>query len=473
MRFLLIHIIILSVFFDLEAQNTINQSFKNFTQQENFKNASIGLIAVDVKTGIVLGEINSNLSLIPASTQKIVTTATALETFGENHTFSTQIMYSGFIDSVKILHGNIIIKGGGDPTLGSENFKNESTNLFQNWANEIKKLGIECIDGKIIGDDSFFENKDVPSTWIWGDIGNYYGAFASGLSIYENLFDIVFAPSDSVNQLTKIAKINPQIPNLEIENNVKSSSVNKDLAFVYGVPFQNFKKIEGTIPKSDKEFTIKASIPNPALVVEIELQDELKKNGIKINNNIYENTDFKIITETKSANLQSIIKHTNLVSNNLFAEHLALQIGKKINGKSNYESSTNAIKNFWKSKIIDVQGMNIYDGSGLSRYDAITAKQMVNILLFMAKSKNFDAFYSSLPIAGKSGTLSNVCKGEIAENRVHAKSGTLDRIRNYAGYLTTISGKEIAFVIFLNNFNGSVSEAKSKIEILLNEMVKN
>lgn len=480
MKFLLI--LFLVVFFyvstfsqEKDTTNSYANIFNDFAKHEDFNNASIGLIALDFETGKILAEKNSNLSLIPASTLKLVTTATALEILGAKTQFETKLYYEGQIDSNKVLHGNIIIKGGGDPALGSELFKEiyNSPYFFTQWATKIKELGIDSINGNIVGDGSYFNNVDVPSTWIWGDMGNYYGAFASGLTIFENTYKIIFAPEDSVGASAKISGIEPEISDLDIQNDVVISKINKDLAYVYGAPYQNERIIKGTIPKHNKEFIVKGSIPNPSAVAASELKSELEKLGVNISNNIQNAfiDSLIFITSLKSPMVEDIVKITNLKSHNLFAEHLALQVGKTFNINVTYDIATDAITDFWNKKGINTKGMYLNDGCGLSRYNAITSKQLAGILFYMKNSNNFDSYYNSLPVLGESGTLAGMNKNEIAQGKVHAKSGYLTRARNYAGYLTTITDKKIIFVIMMNNYSCSASDSKKHAEDLFNKMV--
>ncbi len=169
-----------------------------------------------------------------------------------------------------------------------------------------------------------------------------------------------------------------------------------------------------------------------------------------------------------SPELSEIIKLTNFKSINLFAEHLYKQSQLK---KANFISKNidkNFIKNYWRNKGLNTKGMFIFDGSGLSRYNGITAKQLVYILRYMkTKSKYSDVFISSIPLAGKEGTVKGMCKNTSAENNLRAKSGSLRNVRAYAGYVKTKSGRDLAFAIITNNFTCSSSKARKKLEKVL------
>jgi D-alanyl-D-alanine carboxypeptidase/D-alanyl-D-alanine-endopeptidase (penicillin-binding protein 4) len=174
-----------------------------------------------------------------------------------------------------------------------------------------------------------------------------------------------------------------------------------------------------------------------------------------------------LITKTYSPKLADIVNQTNTYSVNLYAEHLVNQIGLKIYKSGDPESGTTAITNFWKEKGLDVDGMYLNDGSGLSRFNAITAKHLVSILKYMKTSENYDEFYNSLPIAGKTGTIRSIGKNTFAENNLRAKSGYMTRARSYAGYVTTKSNRKIAFALIVNNYNCTPYEMKKKMESLM------
>jgi len=130
--------------------------------------------------------------------------------------------------------------------------------------------------------------------------------------------------------------------------------------------------------------------------------------------------------------------------------------------------SADSVLSFWARKGIDTQGMSVYDGSGLSQYNAITPRQVVYLLKYMKLESNyFDIFYNSIPVAGKTGTLKHMFSGSIAEGKLRAKSGTVSRVKAYAGYVTSKSGREIAFSMVVNNFSCKSSETREKLEQLM------
>ena len=442
----------------------------------DLKNASISFYAIDLTNNQVVAGLNSNKSLVPASTTKLVTTASALEILGGDTRFKTQILHTGSIDTLcRVLNGDIIIKGGGDPSLGAERYSKHYGDFINQWAIKIKALGIDSINGRVIGDASCFTSQTTPSTWIWGDLGNYYGASPSGLSIYENTCKVEFESGKKNGDSTIITCVMPFVPEFNIENEVKSTNTKKDESYFYGAPFQVNRIVKGGIPLNKKGFDVKSSIPDPSLLAAFELDMEMRMMGVKLKDKyttrrILEfdgDEETRLITKTYSPKLTDIINQTNTYSINLYAEHLLNLIGLKVYKSGDPESGTTAITNFWKGKGIDVEGLYLNDGSGLSRFNAISAMHLVSILEYMKKSENYNEFYNSLPIAGRSGTIRSIGKKTFAENNLRAKSGYMTRARSYAGYVTTKSKRELAFALIVNNYNCTPYEMKKKMESLM------
>ena len=459
----------------------INKELAKLKIDKDLKNATISFYAIDTKTGETIAKLNSDMSMIPASTQKLFTTATVLELSGTEYRYKTRIQYSGKINKQsKILYGNIYLKGGGDPTLGSKYFyKGRQFDFIKQAIAEIKKVGINSITGSVIADASIYSYEIASPKWLWEEVGNYYAIAANGLSVHDNLYTVHFKSPYQAGRPTKIIKITPNIPGLKFNNEVLSSNNRSDNAYIYGGPYTYSRFIRGTIPKGKDDFKIKGAIPDPAYYLACRFQQELDSVGIKCTKKAATVRLLKITGDTikdkritlktiYSPKIIDIINKTNKSSNNLFAEHLLSHIGYIKYKEGGLQSGTKAVYNFWKLKGMDTDGLHLYDGSGMSRINYISAKQLVFLLNYMKnKSKYFTAFYNSLPVAGKSGTLRSLGKNTTISGNVHAKSGTMNRAKSYAGYVKTKSGRELAFSINITNYNCSSWEIKKKITALM------
>lgn len=178
----------------------------------------------------------------------------------------------------------------------------------------------------------------------------------------------------------------------------------------------------------------------------------------------------KLLLEHKGKTVGSIAWWTNMKSVNLFAEELLCWVGYGAYGNGSTDSGINKLESYWTGKI-PVSGMFIKDGSGLSRGNAISPRHFCDLLQYMAKnSKHFTAFLGTLPVAGVSGTLSSVCKNQAAEGKIHAKSGTMNRIKSYCGYADTKGGKRLAFAFIANNYNCTSNAVVDRMEKVFNAM---
>jgi len=446
-----------------------------------FKTASFGFYAIDLNSGEEISAYQPDIALKPASTQKLITTAAALEILGPDFTFETKLAYTGDLSQENgYLNGNLLLIGGGDPSLGSKYFEQTAGKQFLNeFVNKIKDYGIDSVSGRIIADARYFDWDIIPPTWSWQNIGQYYGASANGLAIYDNYFSILFNTFDYGNT-TLITGIRPFIEGLKLTNYVVADSISYDNAYVFGAPYSNRRTLTGELPVRRTNYVVEAATPDPAYLAALQLDSALKANNISVNqkattirrivesgakNNL---AGFRVFYTKRSVSLKEIIEQTNIHSINLFAEHCLLQLAGNLGGKKQTVPATDSLMSFWAQKGMDTQGMSLNDGSGLSHYNAVTPRQMVFVLDYMKNSSaHFKEFYSSLAVGGRSGTLENMFKGSSAEGNIRAKSGTVTRGKAYAGYLTSASGREIAFSMIVNNFSGSSDEAKAKLEELM------
>lgn len=478
----IISILLISLYFSINlvlSQNNIQSAINQFAADSELKYGSVSFAVIDLSTGEVISSLNKDMAVPTASTAKLFSTSTALELLGPNYKPKTRIFYDGIIDSTGTLKGNIWIQGGGDPTLGSKYFTNSETkyDFLKTWMKEIQKLGIFRIEGAVIADASKFGYNGAPDGWNWSDLGNYYGSGPSGLTIFDNLIEMHFSTSSSAGKPTKLVSTFPVVQDLAFHNYVQSSTKSGDNSYIYGAPYSLDRFGTGTLPVNNSDFVVKASLPDPEFQMAYEFYSLLLQNNISINEapkavrqleiEPLDKSKMTLIYENNGVALIDIITETNMHSVNLFAEHMLNLIGYEKTGIGSTENGINALENFWKTKI-NTAGMHINDGSGLSRTNAISAQHYVSMLEYMSKSKYAAEFKKSLPIAGISGTLKSVCKGQSAQDRMHAKSGTMTRIKSYAGYIDGKSGKKYAFALIANNYECSATVIRQKMEAVFN-----
>jgi D-alanyl-D-alanine carboxypeptidase/D-alanyl-D-alanine-endopeptidase (penicillin-binding protein 4) len=462
----------------LSAQENSDDKFIN---DSSLIHASVSVCVTETETGIVIKDYNSDRSLIPASILKLVTSAAALEKFGPEYTFKTVLGYTGSLNKRSgKLKGDIVIRGGGDPALGSHYYSDHYGDFINTWTEEIRKLGIKNIEGRVIGDDSRYDYQPIPAKWLWEDEGNYYGAGAYGLSAFDNTFEIHFSTSSDSSQPV-IREILPEGYNCNLTNFLVAAGTS-DEGYIFAAPYSTRGWMAGTIPPDQEDFVLKGSISDPPLFLAQLFEKQLKESGIRVSGNptttrLEQNkipAVFIPASEIISPSLSEIIDTLNHESVNLFAEHLLKELGKQFRNSGSVSAGLEVINEFLQNAGVSTDGMFIEDGSGLSPLNSVNTLEMVRLLNYMAaRGKYFTEFKLSLPDAGKNGTLTNYFRDPVFGSNLKAKSGSMTRVRSYAGYFTAASGKKMTFCIIVNNYTGPSGHIIESIEEMLRYIIVN
>lgn len=448
-------------------------------QESSLAPAMVGISVIDVATGQSLYSHHANKAMITGSTLKAVTTATALRILGPDFRFQTKLAASVPIRD-GVIAGDLIIVGSGDPTLGSDRIRQEDAmqTLFYNWAQALKAQGIREITGSVIGDDSRYSTQLTPGNWGWEDMGNYYGAGGSGLNIAENTYRLDLSSPSRTGSATTILRTDPEMPIFFI-NEVTAGPVGSgDNVYIYGSPYTQIRYVRGTMPPGKSLFSVKGSIPDPALICARMFQESLESCGIKVGSSAStarlralsgkaQARPAQTLLTHSSATLSEIAQATNFRSINLYAEALAKEIAVARGQEGTSGEGATVVKGYWAANGVASAGMHPRDGSGLSPNNLVTPEQFTAILRKMNTGTGSAAFRESLPVAGKSGALARKMKGTAAEGRVRAKSGYISGVRGYVGYVDLPDGRRLAFAFIANHFEGSVGSISRKWEALM------
>jgi serine-type D-Ala-D-Ala carboxypeptidase/endopeptidase (penicillin-binding protein 4) len=464
-------------FSSLSQKSNLQQRFERFASDTTLSNANWSLHVVNAHTGQTILAHNKTQSVVPASTQKLVTTATALLMLGSDFRYPTSILHSGMIDQEGTLHGDLIIKGSGDPTLGTTQMHDSLAleQVFDHWLRDIQRLGIRKITGTILADESVFDDEMVPRKWLWEDIGNYYGAGSSGLTVYENMYTVFFQPGNAVGKPVTVLGTEPHIPGMKLENQVTTGPRGSgDRVYIFGAPFNNHRVLTGTAPLGTNRFPVRGSMPDPPAFLAQSLDAFLSQNGIitsgqtltfrqamQINYPMV--TRLEPVSTWHSPPLKEIAIRTNLNSNNTYAENLLKTIGYHQSGLGTVVSGVEALMAFWQDLGVPMQGMRLHDGSGLSPSNRLTTEQLASILSYCALHTVFHDLLEGLPVAGESGSLANHFNGTPSKGVLKAKSGFLGNVRSYAGYTTLPDGTLVAFAFIVNDYHGSPAAMREKM----------
>lgn len=445
----------------VQAQTLI----ESIAADPTLENAVTGICAM-AGDGRVLVDINAKTMMLPASNMKLISTGAAIHKLGPDFRFETAIGHDGAIED-GVLKGNLYIIGGGDPTLGSKDSIAVSLEkIFAEWEGMVRQAGIRKIEGRIIGDGRSFEGMMEEPTWLWNDIGTYYGSGTSGLMFYENMQSFSAAAGDSVGAPVRISPSYPETPWMEFRYNCTTGEAGTgDLLFMYTSDLAPVAEIRGTFGLDRGKKRVDCSNKFPEYTCAYYFMNHLKKKGIectegagdfKLDPDWETHGDISILGKTYSPTLDRIIFETNHASNNLYAETVLRGLSREMTASASYDSAYVALENVFKELKVALKGADIQDGSGLSRQNYVSAEFFCRFLEGMMSSPHFEAYAASLPSPGGNGTLNYNMKSYPASvrERILVKSGSMNGVRCYSGYIIPEEGckdETIVFSIMVNN----------------------
>ena len=413
---------------------------------------------IDLQTGRELYAVNIDQPYIPASNGKLAVGAAALDFFGPDHKLKTYLALDG---------ADLWLIGTGDPGIGDNNLAKRAggttMTVLDQWTDALTKRGVKSIAGNLYYYDRAFDDQWTHPSWSRGYITEWYAAPISGLNFNNNCVDITVEPT-SDGQPVKFSVI-PPTQNVTVRNQLVTGrgddpdvdrERDKDSFTITGAT---------TRPRDLKS----EAITNPGAFFADALRTHLAGKGITIAGRIIraeKPLDGKpvppagkivAVHETK---LADGLGRINKQSQNNFAEGYSKLLGRAYRARQgkdepgSWEAGEEAVKAFLATNRIDASNIVVADGSGLSRENRVTARMISDLLKAMWKHKHKQAFFDSLSIAGKDGTISSRMKD--LEGRVHAKTGYIGGVRALSGYVKNDAGRWLAFSIIYNGIDGSV-----------------
>lgn len=435
------------------------QQIDDIFNDPNFNSANWGVVIKSLETGEYLYKRNEDKLMMPASNLKLFTTSAGLIALGKNYKYQTNLYMNGTLEG-SVLKGDLIIQGTGDPTISGRFYQDDPYKVFNDWADTLLSRGIEEITGNLIGDDKMFDENGLGEGWSWDYESYWYSASTSAISFNDNCVDITVKPTEAGKQA--ILGLVPETKYVTIINKVVT--VPKDTPTdidVYRERGTNIITVFGKISENSEEFKTFSTINNPTQFSLIVLKDILKRKGIIIRgyatdideeNISLDYSKLKKIFTHYSVPLSEIVRVINKNSQNFYAEQLLKTIGLVKYGFGSIENGVKAVKNILREMGINSEDLIMADGSGLSRLDLVTPRQIVDLLNYMYKHESFPVFYQTLPVAGIDGSLARRMLRSKAENNVRAKTGYLGGVRSLCGFVHTADNEPIVFSIIVNNY---------------------
>ncbi|MCD7711119.1 MAG: D-alanyl-D-alanine carboxypeptidase/D-alanyl-D-alanine-endopeptidase [Porphyromonadaceae bacterium] len=446
------------------------------------ENALTGICVIEAESGHVVTSYRANDLLTPASVQKLITASTLLLCRPADSRLITRLQYEGSLSAQGGLCGDIVIRGCGDPSLGSQYGGCPPATFIEKAVEAVQAAGIRTLSGRVIADDRVIFDSPLSSKWLWEDIGNYYAAGCYGLNFSDNRISISFRTGlpGSRPQLLDIA---PKVEGLRIYNHLSTNRSGIDSAYIYGAPYEYSRRLYGSLPASRKRIIVKSDMPDPPAYLAYRLTQALRQAGISVTQ---EGTTARLLEEEgtplppydptmprlldfASPTLLDLWRHTLLESDNLYAESLLCQIGLTADSVTTLSASLEQLKKIWRDNGLPIDEASLYDGSGLSPMNRISPLMLGRLLVYAANHETVGKYLIDLLPHPGEGTLRLFMADSPYASSLHLKSGSMSGVQCYAGYYT--GKRTYVIVVMVNHFTEPRRQVQQEIADTLNRLL--
>lgn len=443
------------------SYSSLQNSAASVLKDSRLKGTTHSVTVQNASTGETVFERNPNQLVTPASTLKTLTAAAALETLGENHRFSTEVLTNGSV-AKGTLYGNLYLRGQGDPTLLKKD--------FDAFASVLSKRGVKRLSGHLIGDDTWYDNDRLSPGISKEDESYYYAAQISALSLSPNTdYDagsvIVHAKASATGKRAKIT-LTPATNVVQIIN--KSKTVAKGSRNTLKIERQYGTKkivITGNAPIGNSGTKEWIAVSNPTAYALDVFKKSLAEKGIRFvstSKTVAGKTpsSARVLLTKKSMTLKELMVPFLKLSNNTHAEVLAKEMGKAVYGEGSWDAGLRVMREYAASIGLDASKWKFEDASGMSHANKTTSRELSKLLVHVRTEPWYNSYLKGLPVAGGKerfvgGTLRQRMTSGAAKGNVIAKTGSLNNVSALSGYIKTKDGEWLTYTMLTQNTKSS------------------
>jgi serine-type D-Ala-D-Ala carboxypeptidase/endopeptidase (penicillin-binding protein 4) len=436
------------------VERAVAQALRN----DGLKHATLAIEVRSLTSGRVLYARDADLSVMPASSLKLATTAAALDAFGPDARFRTTLQTAAPDHAFGRLAGDLYLVGSGDPSLSRELVARPDFGAFELLAEALHQSGVRRIEGRLIGVDALFPGERRGSDWVWEDLVWWYGAEISALTFADGSLHIKLIPGPVPGAPVTLER-HPATDYVRVDSKVETCRVTEtNPGLTLKRPFgRNAVELTGCLPAGSPTLERWLAVEDPAAYATAVFADALRAKSESP-------AGLRTVAVYEGAPMAEVLKDVNKPSHNLRAEMLLRLAGVKVTGAGTIEAGRQVVGAFLAAQKIDAAGWDVQDGSGLSRSDLVTAHGLVDLLAAMDRHPHAAVFRDSLPVAGVDGTLKRRLSAPRTRAHIQAKTGTLRHTSALAGYAAPPRGERLAFAILVNNATATGGEIQEAVD---------
>jgi D-alanyl-D-alanine carboxypeptidase/D-alanyl-D-alanine-endopeptidase (penicillin-binding protein 4) len=437
-----------------------------------FRGAMVSVAVRDAASGDALYERDVDRRLNPASNMKLFSSAAAMDALGPGYRFGTDLLADGPVRGGTLM-SDLYLRGGGDPTMLAED--------YADLASSLAAAGVDRIQGDIVADDSFFDAVPLATAWSWDDEPFYYSAVTSALTVapdtdYDSGTVIVrTSPGDAAGS-EPVVTLQPQTDAVRVENRAttgpEGSGTDLTVERQHG---SDRVVVTGTIAADASSTSEWVTVADPTEYAGDVLARALSSEGVRIKGDVEQGStpeQARVLTTHRSMPLRELLTPFMKLSNNMHAEALVKTMGHEATGVGSWGAGLSVVRDYAQSLGVDTSTLRISDGSGLSRFDLLSADHIADLLTAVRAEPWFQTWYDALPVAGNpdrftGGTLRSRMRDTPAADNLHGKTGSMTSVTALSGYVTNADGRELVFSMVSNNYLQSPRSAEDALGVTL------
>lgn len=420
--------------------------------------------------GTILAEHRADEPMSPASNMKLISAMGALEWLGADFVMQTDLLRTGPVED-GVLTGDLVIRGRGDPSLSGRFHDGDVFGPLRPWVEMLKQLGVRRVQGRLLGDDRYFEGTARHPDWPRDQLDRWYCAPSGALNLNDNCVDVHMSPGDSRVRVW----LEPAISRFELQNKLKP--VSKSKQHVYHLrrkPGEWRLTVSGGFLKTGQERVAWVTVPDPTIAFLDAFRGLLEQEGITVDGGIARQEG-----SSRSKGEWLVARHGQPVATilppllkrslNVYGDCLLRIQGRELGTGGSYEKGASFLQSELVRKGLAGRDLTIRDGSGLSSKNRVAARTLANVLRHAARQTWFPIYRDALAVAGVDGTLRKRFRGSPVQGKARAKTGHVRGVSTLSGYLPSASG-DVIFVLFYQGKSSKVSEARRWQEQVLKEL---
>jgi D-alanyl-D-alanine carboxypeptidase/D-alanyl-D-alanine-endopeptidase (penicillin-binding protein 4) len=439
---------------------SLTETVSRTLADSSLAHAGVALLVVSLDRGDTLFAREADRLYTPASNRKLFTAASALHWLGPEHRFTTTLLSTGRI-AADTLHGDLVLVGTGDPDFA----------IFDLGAlADTMASATRVVTGDVRADDTWFDDVEWGAGWMWDDGPYWEWPYVTALTLEDNVVTVTVRPGSEIGAPVVVDMAPPTgYVTLNVSATTAAPGATTELVIDrHWDPKENVIDITGALALDAEAVTARRTVEEPALYAATVLLELLEARGVEVlgaaRRGPLEGEAADTVAGHSSGPLAGSIRNFLKVSDNLTGELLVKAVGAAVSGPpGTYEKGLAAERAFLAGEVgVDTTAQRLADGSGVSRYNLVTARQIVALLAYMpSRSDLFPAYLDALPVAGVDGTLEERMRGTAAAGRARAKTGTLNGVTALSGYVPSAEGERLAFSMMVEFYAGSAAPRRA------------